>query len=120
MPEASYHCAHAGCRCMLNKGQGEFCSDYCRQAAQHPPPMRHARAAIRPVSRKCMQRLKCNQMVERLTEYRRRIKKLTRLRHVGICQRLKALAPDRLPHTLYARCSSRACPSAVMTATRPT
>lgn len=36
MPEASYHCAHAGCRCMLNKEQGEFCSEYCRQASQLP------------------------------------------------------------------------------------
>jgi hypothetical protein len=36
MAEASYHCGHTGCRCMHGKGQGEFCGDYCRQAAQQP------------------------------------------------------------------------------------
>jgi len=36
MPEASYHCAHQGCQCMLSKGDGEFCGDYCREAAKQP------------------------------------------------------------------------------------
>lgn len=36
MPEASYHCSHPGCRCMIDQSQGEFCSNYCRQAAQLP------------------------------------------------------------------------------------
>ena len=38
MPEASYHCGHTGCRCMLNQNDGEFCSDYCRHTATSGPP----------------------------------------------------------------------------------
>jgi hypothetical protein len=50
MVEASYHCGHTGCRCMLGKGQGEFCGDYCRQAAQQPAT--EARSPI--ANRKCI------------------------------------------------------------------